>query len=66
MLSSSLASHGLEISSYLAHPAALRVAPEQCQPSYTEEELELIERVAAMRRALLPQVVHHYPRDLTG
>jgi hypothetical protein len=26
----------------------------------------LVERVAAMRYTLLRQVVHHYPRNLTG
>jgi hypothetical protein len=35
-------------------------------PPYAEEELELVERVATMRIALLCQVAQHYSRDLAG
>ena len=49
---------------------ALLVQPREEQfqhsisPPYAEEELELVERVAPMRVALLCQMAQHYPRDL--
>jgi len=35
-------------------------------PPDTEEKLELVERMAAMRATLLSQVAQHYSRDLAG